>query len=134
MLGLHGGVGSRGRGACHRGALATRGGSGRGDRAGGLSSLALAWAHSGIAAHEFFVGLLDPPGAWLPLPDLFLQAMVECKPQGLWLRVEGRPHGSAWVATTFGGDGAMYLVQGWQMFVRWRNIQQSQCLMFRYDG
>ena len=28
----------------------------------------------------------------------------------------------------------MYLDQGWQMFVRWRDFQQFQCLMFRYDG
>ena len=28
----------------------------------------------------------------------------------------------------------MYLDQGWLMFTRWRNIQQSQCLLFRYDG
>ena len=38
------------------------------------------------------------------------------------------------VAMFFGGYGAMYLDQGWAAFVRWRNIQQFQAILFRFDG
>ena len=71
-----------------------------------------------MLAHEFFVAAPDPRCGWLQLSEPFAQAMAGRKPQGLYVRMEGCPHDPAWVATVFGGDGAMYLDEGWAAFVR----------------
>lgn len=71
-----------------------------------------------MPTHEFFAAVTDPASAWFRLPDPFAQAMAGRRPQGLYLRMEVWPHGSAWVAMVFGEGGAMYLDQGRATFVR----------------
>lgn len=121
-------------GTCHRSALVVRNGLDRSGRGGAPASSALARAHSGVATHEFFMGLTDCPHRWLRLPDPFTKVMARRKPPALRIRVEGCLHDPIWFATRFEGDGSMFLEQGWKMFVRWRNLKQYQCVLFRYDG
>src|SRR4051812_28238238 len=86
-----------------RGGSVGRGGAavqcGRGHGRGWAMSSDLTRAHTTVPTHEFFVAAADPTCGWLQLPEPFSDAMVGCRPKGLYFRMEGCPHGSAWVAT-----------------------------------
>ena len=71
---------------------------------------------------------------WVNLPESFAQIMMASKPPGLWLRSEGCPHGPIRVATSFSGNDSMFLEKGWKTFLRSRNIQKGDTIIFRYDG
>ena len=71
---------------------------------------------------------------WVNLPESFANIMVASKPPEPWLRSEGCPHGPICVATSFFGQNSMFLEKGWKTFLRSRNIQRGDTIVFRYGG
>ena len=61
-------------------------------------------------------------------------AMVNRRPEGFWLQVEGCPNGPSWVFAEYAPDDAILLGKGWTAFARSRRLSKGQFLAFRFDG
>src|SRR4051812_6241269 len=60
--------------------------------------------------------------------------MVASKPTRLWLRSKGCPHGPICVSSSFSSQDSMFLEKGLKKFLRSRNIQKGDTIIFIYDG
>ena len=60
-------------------------------------------------------------------------AMVNRKPAGFWLQVEGCPNVLFWVFAEYASDDSMLLGKGWKSFARFRHLTREQCLAFQFN-
>ena len=110
-----------------------QGRGGRGGR-GSEASTSRSTDHIGLVAFEFVVDLDCRPHSWLYLSDSFAMAMVNRRPAGFWLQVDGCPNGPSWVLTEYASDDAILLGKGWKSFARFRRLTRGLYVAFQFDG
>ena len=83
-----------------------------------------------VAAFEFVVDLDCRHHSRLYVSDSFVMAMVNRKPAGFWLQVDGCPNGPSWASAEYVVDDSMHLGQGWKSFAHFCSLTRGQCLAF----